>query len=462
VNTKAKSAAKRQFGLYCETAFLPQGWCSGVRLEASSGRFTAVEIDATRRPGDQPVAIALPGVGNLHSHAFQRGLAGLAEQRGPTGDNFWTWRAAMYRFVARLDPEDVEAIAALAYAEMLEAGFTRVAEFQYLHHDRDGKPFAAPAEMSGRIAAAAAQTGIGLTLLPVFYAQGGFGGLPADDAQARFVTDPDSYACLIDACRAVVRALPDALVGIAPHSLRAATPEQLRLILPLARDGPIHIHIAEQTREVAECLAWSGARPVAWLLDHCPVDRRWCLVHATHLVPVEINALAASGATAGLCPITEANLGDGLFPLDAFQRAGGCFGIGTDSNILISLTEELRLLEYGQRLKFEARNVGAFASGSATGRTLFEAALVGGARALGKATGLAVGCAADVVCLDADHPSLLSRLRDSLLDSLIFAGSVGAIASVWRAGRQVVRDGRHVERPAIMAAYRASLGKLLA
>jgi formiminoglutamate deiminase len=317
--------------LFCETALLPDGWASGVRLEIAAGRIGKVVRDCAPQPEDERIAIALPGVGNLHSHAFQRAMAGLTERRGQGDDSFWTWRTLMYRFVAGMTPDDVEAIAAQAYVEMLEAGFTRVGEFHYVHHAADGTPYGDIAEMAARIATAADRTGIGLTLLPVFYAHGGFGGVAPSTAQARFLNDSDRYARLIAESRTAVAGLPDAVVGIAPHSLRAVTPDELSAILPLAGDGPIHIHIAEQIKEVSDCVAWSGKRPVAWLLDAASVDRRWCLVHATHMTEDETVRLAGSGAVAGLCPITEANLGDGIFPAAAFRAAGGAFGVGSDT-----------------------------------------------------------------------------------------------------------------------------------
>jgi formiminoglutamate deiminase len=346
-----------------------------------------------------------------------------------------------------------------AYVEMLEAGFTRVGEFHYLHHDQGGRAYADIGEMAVRIAAAAGEAGIGLTLLPVFYAHGGFGGAPVGAAQTRFLTDPDGYCELLYASRRAVAGLDGAIVGIAPHSLRAVTPQELQAILPLAEGGPIHIHIAEQTREVEDSLAWSGARPVEWLLANAPVDRRWCLVHATHMTRAETEALAGSGAVAGLCPITEANLGDGLFPGATFK---GAFGVGSDSNVLISLAEELRLLEYGQRLKRRMRNVMAGQAQASTGRKLFDAALVGGAQALGVDGGLKVGAPADVISLDADHPALIARAGDNILDSFIFAGGNGLISGVWRAGRRLVIDGRHSRRAEIAARYRRTLERLLA
>jgi len=447
--------------LHCQTALLSDGWARDVRLQIAGGRIAKAVRDAKPVAGDERIAIALPGAGNLHSHAFQRAMAGLTERRGQDDDSFWTWRTLMYRFVADMTPDDVEAVAAQAYVEMLEAGFTRVGEFHYVHHAADGRPYDDIAEMSGRIAAAADLTGIGLTLLPVFYAHGGFGGMAPSAAQVRFLNDSDRYARLIAESRAAVAKLPDAVVGIAPHSLRAVTPDELSTILPLAGGAPIHIHIAEQVKEVADCVAWSAKRPVEWLLDAAPVDRRWCLVHATHLTEEELNRVAESGAVAGLCPITEANLGDGIFPAGAFQAAGGAFGVGSDSNVRIGLAEELRLLEYGQRLQGQVRNVMAGAAGRSTGRMLFEGAVNGSAQALGVDGGLEVGGSADIVSLDADHPALIARAGDDLLDSFIFAGGSRLISGVWRAGLKVVSDGVHHQRAAIAARYRRTLERLL-
>ena len=440
--------------LYAASALLPDGWHESVRIEIEGGRIAGVEVGVRPKTGDQRAAILVPGMPNLHSHAFQRGMAGLAEQRGPEDDSFWTWRDVMYRFVGRLSPDDLEAIAAQAYVEMLEAGFTRVGEFHYLHHDVFGGSFADIGEMSGRIAAAAESAGIGLTLLPVFYAQGGFGGKSPGAAQARFISNPDFYGRLVERCRAIAGSVSGAVVGIAPHSLRAVSPDQLKAILPLAKTGPIHIHIAEQVKEVEDCLAWSGKRPVEWLFDNAAVGPAWCLVHATHLTADEMRRLADSGAVAGLCPITEANLGDGLFPLDAFLRAGGALGVGSDSNVRIDLAEELRLLEYGQRLIHRARNVAASVPGQSTGRALFDRALAGGAQALGVVGGIEAGAWADLVALEADHEG------DRALDHVIFAQ--GRVSDVWCRGERKVEAGRHVAREAVSARYRTVLKKLLA
>ena len=377
---------------------------------------TTPTLSNARHEGRAPNAAMPSGA------AEARRARSLAEMRGPSGDSFWTWRELMYRFVAHLNPDQIEAIAAMAFAEMLEGGFTRVGEFHYLHHDVDGAPYADRAETATRIAAAASETGIGLTLLPVFYAHSGFGGLAPKPEQKRFVHDVDGFSSLIDASRRAVATLDDAIVGIAPHSLRAVTAGELVQVASLAGDVPVHIHVAEQIREVANCVAWSGKRPVQWLLETGLVDRHWCLVHATHMDGHEMAAAAKSGAVAGLCPITEANLGDGIFPAPAYVGAGGRFGIGTDSNVLIDAAEELRVLEYGQRLTHRSRNVMARSEGCSTGSALYCATISGGGQALGISDGeLRVGASADLVCLNMNHPALFNRADDAILDSLIFA-----------------------------------------
>ena len=449
--------------LFFAEALLPEGWAHGVRIEIADGHIAAIDQDTSARPEDERHAIGLPGLPNLHSHAFQRGMAGLAEIRGPASDSFWTWRDRMYRFVGAMDPDDVEALAAQAYMEMLEAGFTRVAEFHYLHHDRDGWPYANLAELAERIGAAAQQTGIGLTLLPVFYAHAGFGGRQPDRQQGRFINDVDRFSRLVDASRRALAGTSGTIVGIAPHSLRAVTPDELAAILPLATDRPIHIHIAEQTQEVTDCIAWSGRRPVDWLLDHAPVDQRWCLVHATHMTPDETRRLAASGAVAGLCPITEANLGDGVFDAVGFREAGGTYGIGSDSNVQIGAADELRQLEYSQRLALRARNVLATGEGGSTGRALYDDALRGGARATGLATaGLVEGAFADLISLDRNNVALAGRSGDAVLDAWIFAGGRGLVDCVWMRGGKVVENGRHRNAEAITQRFRRTLERLLA
>ena len=442
-----------------DTALLPDGWAEGVRLTARDGRIAAIG-PAARQPGDEAHAIAIPGLSNVHSHAFQRGMAGLAERAGPDGDDFWSWREVMYRFLDRMDPDAVEAITALAFSEMLEGGFTRVGEFHYLHNAPDGRAYADPAEMAGRIVAAADATGIGLTLLPVFYAHGDFGGAPPKHGQRRFLHDVDGFARTFEASAALLNG--DANIGVAPHSLRAVTPEELAAILPLAGAGPVHIHAAEQVKEVAASVAHSGARPVEWLLANTDIDARWCLIHATHLTEAEADGLAVSGAVAGLCPLTEANLGDGIFPARRFLGAGGAFGVGTDSNIRIDAAAELAGLEYSQRLRDLGRNLLAEGSAPSTGGRLFRAALAGGHQALGQPQALTVGAPADFVTLDAHHPSLIARAGDDLLDGWIFAAGTPAIDGVWRRGVRVVTAGLHHGRDAIRARYAKTIAALLA
>lgn len=440
--------------LWFRTALLSDGWVEDVRLRLDGGTIAAVERGAEAGPGDERHAVALPGLPNLHSHAFQRAIAGRTEAPGGAGrDDFWSWREQMYGVVGRLTPEDVAAVAAMAFVEMLEAGFTRVGEFHYVHHQPNGTLYDDIAELAAAVAAASAEAGIGLTLLPVFYAHSDFGGVAPNVGQRRFVNDLDAFARLARRCREVAAGLDGGIAGVAPHSLRAVTPEELTAVAELAPDGPIHIHVAEQVREVEACLAWSGRRPVEWLLDNAEVYARWCLVHATHVTEAERAAIIASGAVVGLCPVTEANLGDGIFPAAAFNAEGGRWGVGSDSNVRIDATEELRLLEYGQRLSLRGRNLMA-AGGRSTGRSLFAAALAGGAQALGAPkAALAEGAPADIVSIRAAGEG------DAILDDWIFARS--EVEAVWRAGRPVVRDGRHVARDAIERRFSAALSRLI-
>jgi formiminoglutamate deiminase len=447
--------------VFASTALLPGGWASDVRVTIAKGRVVSADVGAMPKAGDQRAAVLLPAMPNLHSHAFQRAMAGLAETRGPGEDSFWSWRDTMYRFALAMTPEQVEAVAAQLYMEMLEAGFGRVGEFHYLHHDRDGSPYANVAEMAERIVAAAAQTGIRLTLLPVFYAHAGFGRQSPQPRQRRFINDVDSFGNILEASRQATSRLPGAIVGVAPHSLRAVTPEELGVVTQLANDGPIHIHVAEQVKEVEDCIAWSGARPVEWLLAHAPVDGRWCLIHATHMTSSETAATARSGAVAGLCPITESNLGDGIFPGRAFLDAGGRYGIGSDSNVLIGLADELRTLEYSQRLGSRGRTVLA-APGQSNGRALFEAALAGGSAALDAGTGgIAEGASADLVTLAETHTPFDGRDGDAVLDAWLFAGGA-RVDGMWIGGRQVVVDGRHVRRDQISTRFRSAMRALTA
>jgi formimidoylglutamate deiminase len=460
-------------------ALLPDGWHDDVLVSVDAAGLIAKVAARSSDPAatlpdgaillDGPV---LPGLPNLHSHAFQRAMAGLAERSGPGNDSFWTWRETMYRFAAKLTPDDIEAIAGQLYAEMLEAGFTAVAEFHYLHHQPGGTPYADPAELSRRILAAADTAGIGLTHLPVLYRYGGFGGREPQERQRRFLHDAEAYARLLQALAPALRNRSDRRLGIAPHSLRAVSPELLRdgiaALDAIDTAAPIHIHIAEQTAEVEDCLAWSGRRPVQWLLDQDivtgnPVNGRWCLVHATHLDAEEIRRLAGSQAVAGLCPTTEANLGDGIFPAIDYMAAGGRIGIGSDSHISVSAAEDLRLLEYGQRLQQRSRTLLAGGPDCSTGRRLFEAASRGGAQALGQPMGsIAPGHRADFILLDADAPCLAGRRGDAMLDGWIFSNQArSAIREVHVAGRRVVEAGRHVRGEALAARYRETLRRLL-
>ncbi len=453
--------AQHMNSLFAETALLPDGWASDVRIETAGGRITGVEAGAAAKAGDERVAILIPGMPDVHSHAFQRGMAGLAETRGPGADSFWSWREVMYRFALSMTPDHVEAVAAQLYAEMLEAGFTGVGEFHYLHHDVDGRPFADIAEMAGRIAAAATETGIGLTLLPVFYAHSGFGGQAPTQGQRRFINDLNGFAKLIESSRKAVESIPEAVVGVAPHSLRAVTPQELQAVTALALDGPIHIHAAEQMREVEDCIEWSGARPIEWLLANTELDARWCLIHATHMTEAETKEMAKAGAIAGLCPITEANLGDGTFPGRRFTAKGGRYGIGSDSNVLIGVADELRQLEYSQRLARQARNVLA-KPGQSNGRALFDAAVAGGGVALGTGEGgLAAGAPADFVSLDAAHPSLTGKKGDAILDAWIFANGT-RVDCVWVRGKKLVEGGRHLRGETIAKRFRKAMMELTA
>ncbi|MDG4896768.1 formimidoylglutamate deiminase [Mesorhizobium sp. WSM4976] len=445
--------------IFAEQALLPEGWQSNVRIAFDGDRISKVDAGSSAQPGDERHAIVVPGMPNLHSHAFQRGMAGLAELRGPSADSFWSWREVMYRFALSMTPDQVEAVAAQLYIEMLEAGFSRVGEFHYLHHDRNGHPYANIAEMAERIAAAAAGTGIGLTLLPVFYAHSAFGGAPPNEGQRRFINDVGRFERLLEKAREGVRSLEQAVVGVAPHSLRAVTPDELNSIAAMSPNGPIHIHVAEQVKEVEDCVAWSGKRPVEFLLANADVDEHWCLIHATHMTEAETVDMATAGAIVGLCPITEANLGDGTFAAPLFIEQGGRFGVGSDSNVLIGLPDELRQLEYSQRLAHRARNVLARAGGS-TGRALFDASLDGGGQALGAGPSrIAAGGAADLVSLEQNHPSLAGKAGDAILDAWIFANGT-KVDCVWVHGRKQVSGGRHAKREVVAKRFREVMAAL--
>ncbi|MGR3486017.1 MAG: formimidoylglutamate deiminase [Paracoccaceae bacterium] len=443
-------------------ALLPDGWARDVRITLEGGRIAAVDRATPLGPGARGVLIPAPV--NAHSHAFQRAMAGLTERRGPDpADSFWTWRRTMYRFLDRLTPDDVEAIAAFVQMEMAEAGFGASVEFHYLHHASGGVPYADPAEMSARICAAARTSGIGLTLLPVLYRWGGCDGRPLGPGQDRFGCDLDLFARLHDGARAAVAALPaDARIGVAPHSLRACAPGDLSALLAAHPTGPVHMHLAEQPAEVAEVEAHLGARPIEWALDNLGPDERWCLIHCTQSQPHETSALAGTGAVAGLCPITESSLGDGIFDGVRWLDAGGALALGSDSDIRVSLTEEMRTLEHSQRLRDGTRAALATADRS-TARRLLDAVCAGGARAAGRACGaIAPGLWADLTALDDRHLTLDGLGGDTLLDAWTFAGTGAEVTDVWSAGRHLVRERRHVERDAIAARYRAVQARLRA
>ena len=448
--------------IHVAQALLEDGWRRDVSIAVDGRRITSVAPDTAPAAGaTRLTGVAVPGVANVHSHAFQRAMAGLVERRGPEDDSFWTWREVMYRFLGTMTPDDIEAVAACAYVEMLEAGFTTVGEFHYLHNAPDGARYTDPAETGGRIVAAAEVSGIGLALLPSFYAHGGCGGKPPAPGQIRFLSDLDGFARILESSRRHIDRLPGATLGIAPHSLRAVDAPELRALVGQWPAGPIHIHAAEQTREVEECLTWSGARPVQWLLDNIGLDARWVLIHSTHMTPDECTRLAQSGAVAGLCPITESNLGDGIFAGQHFVTAGGRFGVGTDSNVRIALNEELRTLEYSQRLREERRNrLGPL--GSSTGRYLFDTARRAGAQALSLTSGaIAVGQTADIVILDDQHPALVGRTGDQILDSWIFAAGDSVVRDVFAGGQHVVAEGRHVRRDQLRQRFAAVMHRLL-
>ena len=447
--------------LFARHALLPQGWQRDVLLEWDSGGDLTQVAPGARPPLNVARAeYVLPGMVNLHSHAFQRALGGLTETGSEGPDSFWTWRDLMYRFAARITPEGIEAIAAQLFAECLRHGYTSVCEFHYLQRAVDGASYARPAETAERVAAAAQLAGMGVTLLPVLYSHAGFGAQPLTPGQARFRTDVDDVLGIVEALAPLRGGQLE--VGAAPHSLRAAGIDAIRALaagLPAAR--PLHIHIAEQEAEVAQCIAHTGQRPVAYLFDQLAPDARWCLVHATHLDAAEVTALAASGAVAGLCPTTEANLGDGLFPLAPYIAAGGRFGIGSDSHVSQSPVEELRWLEYGQRLQHRQRNVAHVPAQRSVGDFLWQAALAGGAQATGRRVGaLAAGQRADLLVLDAQHPNLDGVDHAEVLGRMVFCGNDNLVRDVLCGGRWVVQGGRHRAQEAIAARYRQALRDL--
>jgi formimidoylglutamate deiminase len=458
--------------LHAPHALLPEGWASDVRIDiAEDGSIASV---CSRRAGDgEPdraverlAGPVLPGMADAHSHSFQRAMGGLTERLGSPEDSFWTWREVMYAFTHRIGPAEAHAIAAQLYCELLKNGYTGVAEFHYLHHAPDGKPYARPAEMAFSHVRAAQETGIALTLLPSLYACGNFGGAPLSAAQKRFATTPDSVLAMLHDLREACHGHPDMRFGVAPHSLRAVSPPLLKDLLAgldvIDRTAPIHMLVAGQVKEVNDCVGWSDRRPVQWLLDNVPLDPRWCLVHCTHVSSVETEQLAASGAATCLCPTTEANLGDGVFPFFRYRDMNGRFSIGSSANVSQSPVEELRWLEYGQRLQLRRRNVAASPARRSVGTNLWLEAASGGAQALGRPAGaIAPGLRADLVVLDGGHLHLEGRSGDLITDTLLFFGNQRLVKDVMVGGRWIIRDGRHPAESAIEAQFRTVQSRLL-
>ncbi len=449
--------------IFAKRALLPSGWAEHVSLSIAQGVITQIAPNSKAQATDTVVDTLLPALSNLHSHSFQRAMAGMTEFRAAGRDSFWTWRELMYRFVNRVTPAQIQAFAAQVFMEMQEAGYAAVGEFHYVHHQAGGAAYDDIAELSNQIFAAAKMTGIGLTHLPVLYTYGGAGEAPLAEGQLRFGNNVDRFLTLHQRAQEGLRHLPaDAKIGIAPHSLRATSPADLKALLSQNLQGPIHTHIAEQPKEVVDIEAWLGERPVQWLLQNHDVTPDWCLIHATHMTDTETRRLAGTGAVAGLCPITEANLGDGCFNGPVYLNAGGAFGIGSDSNVNISLTEELRTLEYSQRLRDQARNVMVVDEGS-VGQSLYAGAARGGAQALARNAGvISVGCLADLVAIDSTCSALCALRPEQLLDGLVFAAKDNCVTDVWSAGRHAVTDGRHIEHDRIAQNYRNALVQLLA
>ncbi|NSX56148.1 formimidoylglutamate deiminase [Parasulfitobacter algicola] len=440
--------------IWAKQALLPTGWSQDVMVSIfDDGKIDSVQSGID--PSGQCVDILMPAPVNAHSHAFQRSMAGLTEHRGSDpNDSFWSWRKLMFRFLDQLTPDQVQAVSAFVQMQMLQAGYATNVEFHYLHHQPDGMPYDNLAEMSERIIAAADQSGIGLTLLPVHYQFGGCDGRPLAEGQRRFGNNPDQFGKLCDLVQKSLLQLPgDAMFGVAPHSLRAVNAGQFDAFSSLANGGPIHMHLAEQKAEVDEVRHILGCRPVEWVLENLDVNERWCMIHCTQLLPHETKGLARTGAIAGLCAITESSLGDGIFDAVGWFANAGKIAVGSDSNIRISLAEELRTLEYSQRLRDGTRAVMATQKQS-TGRRIFDAVCAGGTCAAGRKTGaIAAGNWADLLALDNDHPDLVGCRGDKILDAFIFCGGNEMVRDVWSAGRHLVQKGRHIKQDQITRHY---------
>jgi formimidoylglutamate deiminase len=453
--------------LHAPTALLPGGWARNVAIEVEpDGNIAGIRTGAAIDRNDERVAgPVLPGLVDAHCHAFQRAMVGLAQRLHPGESSFWGWREVMYGFAARLGPEQLWAIAAQLYVELLKGGYTTVCEFHYLHHQPDGSGYDDPALMGVVLHEAAREAGIALTLLPALYMTAGFDGAPAEPGQRRFVNTPDRLLVIHDRLERLFRDDPDRRLGIALHSLRAVPAAAIgELMAALPRNGPrlpVHIHVAEQEREVAECRAATGAAPIERLYAVCAPGPDWCLVHATHASARELAMVAGSGAVVALCPTTEADLGDGLFPLAQHLAAGGRIAVGSDSNVATAWREELRLLEWGQRLARRRRLIAASPAEPHTGARLVRAALHGGTQAAARPTGrLAPGFRADLVVLDRHEPTLAARHDDHALDALLFGPAERPVRDVMVGGRWVIRDGAHAAERAIAEGWRAAMAEL--
>ena len=450
--------------IWSASALLSDGWAESVEIRPDgTGYIASVASGKTYVEGER-TDVLIPGMPNVHSHAHQRAMAGLGERAGQTADSFWTWRKVMYHYLERIQPRHLFHISAQLYLEMLKAGYTCVGEFQYLHHDIDGQAYDNRAEMSLQCMHAATSVGLGFTALPVLYRYGGFGEAEPLPGQKRFLNDGDDFMSIVESLQSASKDDANTSVGIAPHSLRAVSQPLLNDVIDncgVDKLAAIHIHIAEQSKEVDDCLAWSQQRPVEWLFNHFEVDKNWCLIHATHMNETETKAMAKSGSVAGLCPTTEANLGDGFFNAIDYFEANGQWAIGSDSHISIDPVEELRWLEYGQRLKTRNRNLLVSAKNSNTGRNLLDGALQGGAQACGRKIGrIEAGYRADFVSLDTEHPRLYGRKQDDLIDSWIFSGNANLVDSVYVGGNKVIEQGHHAQEQAITQNFRQTLDEL--
>ncbi|MGE4802121.1 formimidoylglutamate deiminase [Yersinia hibernica] len=445
---------------FTKRAFLADGWANDVQITVNElGNIQHIMTGSSDAGCQILSGPIVPGMPNLHSHAFQRMMSGLAEIAGNPQDSFWTWRDLMYRLVQQLTPEQVGVIARQLYIEMLKGGYTQVAEFHYLHHSADGNPYCNPGEMASQLSQAAHDVGIGMTLLPVLYSYAGFGGEPAQQGQRRFIQTTENYLKQQQVISKQLANQPLQNHGLCFHSLRAVELSQMQEVLQASDNKlPVHIHIAEQQKEVNDCIAWSGQRPVAWLYDHLSVDSRWCLVHATHLDESELVRLAKSQAVAGLCPTTEANLGDGIFPAVDFLNHQGCWGIGSDSHVSLNVVEELRWLEYGQRLRDQRRNRLINEQYPAVANLLYTQALAGGRQACGRnISQLAEGYRADWLVLDGDDPYIAGTESASLLNRWLFAGDKSQIRDVYVAGKAVIVDRYHPMQQQTAQAFLALL-----